>query len=376
MKQLMHRMILAVLVAQMVMPVAIAQDYGRQFDRPLIGNTGSGSSFRKSDQIQLQGESSDRSNEDALKSRGMMMTEPSMSGLMYQVHILGEVKNPGTYRITASDRLSEVLKKAGGVDEQGSERNIEVRRQGEGTRKVDILAFQTFGNLNDNPYLLDNDVVFVPLRGPTINVVGAVMRPREYELKNEKTLADVLKLAGGNSVGAAKDMPISVVRFVDGKKDVIEIKQDHADMASFAIQNGDVVFVPHMITELNKFDFDLPKLPGDNIFYPSFEDRVFVLGGVQTPGAYTFNPYYSLPQYLSLAGGTTKMATNKMNILSPDGTLTKITKKNKDSIVINPGDTVVVGERRIPPEGWLGLVMGIASFGLSTTATVLALQRY
>src|SRR3989338_2283686 len=130
MKQLISKMILAVFAVQMIVPVAIAQDYGRQFDRPLTGNTGLGSSFRRTDQLQLEQsimEQGDASSE-SLRAKGMLMTEPSMSGLMYQVHILGEVKMPGTYRITASDRLSEVLKKAGGVDEQGSERNIEVRR--------------------------------------------------------------------------------------------------------------------------------------------------------------------------------------------------------------------------------------------------------
>jgi len=149
-----------------------------------------------------------------------------------------------------------------------------------------------------------------------------------------------------------------------------------AEMRAFPIQNGDVIFVQHVITEKNNFDFDVPKLPGDNIFYPSFEDRVFVLGGVQRPGPYTFSPYYSLPQYLSLAGGTTKLSTDKISILSPEGDVTKVTKKNRNTIIINPGDTILIKERRIPPEGWVTLFMSIATFGLSTTATVLALRRY
>lgn len=367
-------MILIVLVAQMIAPVTIAQDYDRQFDRPLIGNTGSGSSFRKNDQLQLQDNKNEEST-DALRNKGMFMTEPSMSSLMYQVHVLGEVKIPGTYRIAASDRLSEVLKHAGGVDEGGSERKIEVRRQGEATKRYDLLAFQIFGDLAGNPYLLDNDVIFVPLRGPTVNVVGAVMRPREYELKNEKTLADAIKLAGGFSVGVAQKQPLRVVRFVDNEKEVTEILPDSAEFSSFLIKNGDTIYIPNVITEKNKFDYDIPKLPGDNIFYPSFEDRVFILGGVNSPGAYTFNPYYTLPQYLSLAGGTSTMSTSNIKILSPEGKTVKITKKNRNTIIINPGDTVLIGQRRIPPEGWVTLFMSIASFSLATTATVLALKE-
>src|SRR3989338_3401373 len=339
------RLILGLLIAQLAVGPLFAQDYGRGFQTPM-GGEGAGSSFRKNDMQELKGLGVVSMSEQDIMAKGQMMTEPSMSGLTYQVHVLGEIRNPGTYRITASDRLSEVLLRAGGVDEQGSQRNVEIRRQSEGTKKIDLLSFQVFGNLANNPYLLDNDVVYVPLRGSTIQVVGAVKRPRDYELKTEKTLADAIKLAGGFTVGVASRSPIRGVRFVNEKKDGIEIAYNEAGMSNFELQNGDVVFVPHMITEKNKFDYDIPKLPGDNIFYPSFEDRVFILGGVSQRNAYTFNPYYNLPQYLSLAGGTTKMSTSKINILSPDGTTTEVTKRNKNTVVINPGDTVVIGERR------------------------------
>lgn len=375
MKSFMSRIILGVLAIQLVAGPLFAQDYRRQFDRPMEGNDASGMSFRKKDIGEMQGVGSGTEQEQGVMNRGMMMTEPSMAGLTYQVHVLGEVKNPGTYRITASDRLSEVLNRAGGVNEQGSQRNIEVRRAGEMTKKVDLLSFQTFGNLANNPYLLDNDVVFVPLRKGTVQIVGAVMRPKEYELKSEKNLVDILKLAGGFSAGAAKGSPIRVMRFVDSQKSVLEISTDNTDMSNFSIQNGDVIFIPHMITEKNKFDYNVPKLPGDNIFYPSFEDRVFILGGVQTPGAYPFNPYYNLSQYLSLAGGTTKMATGKIKLMTPEGKKRKLKGKDREIAVINPGDTILVGERRIAPEGWIGLVMGVAGFGLSTLATVLALTK-
>lgn len=365
------------LVVQVISPYAFSQTSNRQFVRPLddSNNDASGLSFRKSDMEALRRGASGLDRPEDMRTKGMMMTEPSMSGLMYQVHILGEVKNPGTYRITASDRLSEVLMKAGGIGEQGSQRSIEVRRKGEGTKVVDIISFQIFGNLADNPYLLDNDVVYVPLRKNTIQVVGAVMRPREYELKSEHNLSDVIKLAGGVSVGAAKDSPIRVVRYVDGKKEIEEVNPTESEMSGFTLYGGDVIFVPHVITEKNNFDYDLPKLPGDNIFYPSYEDRVFVLGGVGTPGAYPFNPYYKVSQYLSLAGGTTNMATNKITLVTPGGKKKVLKTKEKDTAVINPGDTIFVDHRRIPPEGWLGIVMGLAGFGLSTTATVLALTK-
>lgn len=374
MKQLISKLMLMVIIFQVIVPVAIAEDRRTQIDTSM-SDFGESTSFRKRDYQQFQQQSENVMQEQKMMNKGTMMNEPSMASLSYQVHILGEIKKPGTLRITASDRLSEVLQRAGGVSDNGSQRNIEIRRQGEGTKRVDLIAFQLFGNLNDNPYLLDNDVVFVPLKIGAIQVEGAVKRPKEYELKNERTLLDAIQLAGGFSVGIAKESPIRVVRFIDDKKNVIEVASNDTEMGAFDIQNGDIIFIPHMITEKNEFDYDVPKLPGDNIFYPSYEDRVFILGGVTQPGAYPFNPYYRLSQYLSLAGGTTLMHNSKMSLISPDGKSRKLSQKDRDTIIINPGDTIKVGERRIAPEGWVSIALGIMSFGLSASATILALKK-
>lgn len=374
MKYLVSKIILGIFIFQLISAPLFAQDYERLFQRPLEGQS-SGLSFRKTDIQEMTNGGMESSIKDDMALKGQLMTEPSLSGLTYQVHILGEVKNPGTYRITASDRLSEILTKAGGIGKQGSERNIEVRRRGEGIKKVDLLRFQVFGDLSDNPYILDNDVIYVPLHENTIQVVGAVKRPRDYEIKKERFLSDAIALAGGFSVGLSANSPIRIVRFIEGKKNVLEVPVNDKDMSAFEVKNGDVIFVSHMITERNKFDYDLPKLPGDNIFYPSYEDRVFILGGVHSPNAYPFNPYYNLSQYLSLAGGTTKMFTGRMHLVTPEGKKKKIRNKDRDKMVINPGDTILVDERRIPPEGWIGIVTGLAGFGLSTTATVLALTQ-
>ncbi|MFH1654781.1 MAG: SLBB domain-containing protein [Pseudomonadota bacterium] len=364
--------ILLFLVVILVSVSSIAQSSGGRFQRPMVEEN-SNMSFRKGDGKQVMPGVPVGMDDANMMGNGNFISQGV--GLTYQVHVLGEVENPGTYRITASDRLSEVLQKAGGVNRGGSERNIEVRRQGEGSKRIDLLKFKLNGNLSQNPYLLDNDVVYIPLKKKSIQVVGAVNRPMEYEVKGERSLSDAINLAGGFSVGAAANSPIRVVRFTAGKKEVSEVPSSKAEMLKFDLQNGDVIFVPHVITEKNTFDYDVPKLPGDNIFYPSFEDRVFVLGGVNSPGAYPFNPYYKMSQYLSLSGGFSKMSTRKISVVSPEGKEKKLNTKNMDKFVINPGDTVLIGERRILPEGWVGIVLGVASFGLSATSTVLALTR-
>lgn len=302
---------------------------------------------------------------------GTTMGEASMISMGYQVHVLGEVMQPGTYRVSASDRVSEVLQRAGGLAENGSERNIELRRKGGGVQHVDLLNFVLFGKLDENPYVTDNDVIFVPLRSKVVQVVGAVKRPETYELKGETSLADVTELAGGFNAATSMDEPIRVIRYAGGKKTVDEVPIDPQGLKDFAVQNGDVVVVPNLVTKDTSFDYNVASIPGDQVFYPSYEDRVFVLGGVAFPGAYPFSPYYMVNQYISLSGGVNDRGTDHYTIISIDGK----TRKAKPNDRVNPGDTIAVKQRWMSPAAWAGFALSIASFGLSASSTIIALRR-
>lgn len=297
--------------------------------------------------------------------------EAAMVSMGYQVHVLGEVMRPGTYRVTASDRVSEIIQRAGGLADNGSERNIELRRKGGGKTYVDLLAFKLFGRLDQNPYLTDNDVVFVPLRKKVIQVAGAVKRPDYYEIRNEKTLNAVIELAGGFNAATAQKEPIRVIRFEEGEKRLEEVPIDKHTMSNFSIKNGDVIVVPNVVTKGTDFDYNVAAIPGDQMFYPSYEDRVFVLGGVAFPGAYPFSPYYTINQYVSLAGGLNDKGVDKYKVTAIDGK----THKAKPNQRVNPGDTIMVKERWMSPAAWAGFGLSFASFGLSATATVLAITK-
>ena len=302
---------------------------------------------------------------------GTTMGEAAMVSMGYQVHVLGEVMKPGTYRVVASDRVSEVIERAGGLAENGSERNIELRRKGGGVIHVDLLAFKLFGKLDQNPYVNDNDAIYVPLRKNVIQVVGAVKRPDFYELKNEKTLSDIVGLAGGfNAATAVKDS-IRVIRYEDGEKKIDEVPIEKESLRDFAIRNGDVVVVPNVVTKNTKFDYNVASIPGDQVFYPSYEDRVFVLGGIAFPGAYPFSPYYTLNQYISLAGGLNERGKRNYKVVSIEGK----THHAKASESVNPGDTIVVKESWMSPANWMSFALGVASFGLSASATIIAIRK-
>lgn len=304
---------------------------------------------------------------------GQLFQEPTFSGLSYQVHILGEVDKPGTYRIAASTRLWEAITQAGGISGQGSERRVIIQHS-EGTKsEVDLLAFKYHGKLDQNPYLLDNDVVFVPLRQNLVQVAGTVKRPGSYELRQEKTLEDLIKLAGGFTAGAALTSPIKIVRFHNGLKEVLEVGNNKDEIKKFLLADADVVVIPHILTKDKKFDYNLASFPGDNgLFYASFEERVFLIGGLSNPGAYPYSPYYSVRQYLTLAGGVTRLGRiKKMKLLTSEGETFRATPET----TINPGDTIIVPERYMPPENFVSLILGITTAILSISTTAITLTR-
>jgi len=315
-----------------------------------------------------------RGMEGGLPRRGMEGAEgtalsPTLGagGLLYQVHILGEVKRPGTYRVPASTRLSESFQLAGGIKKNGSERSIELRRGGGAGRKIDLISYRLFGRLDDNPYLMDNDVVYVPLKQKVIEVEGAVNRPGIYELKGENRVSDAIRLAGGFSQGVSRKEPIRIIRYdQDEKKQIVDVANASDELKQTELLSGDVIVVPHMFTTGHEFDYNVKELPRDNVFYPSYEDRVFVIGAVEVPGAYDFNQYYKLSNYIAMAGGLNRMAKGQIKLVRSDGTSTKL--KQDAPALINPGDTIYVPEKALSRETWISILTTMASLGLTATA--------
>ncbi len=256
----------------------------------------------------------------------------------YQIHILGQVRRPGTYRLPPSTRMAEAIDMAGGLAPKGSMRRVELRRNNRTVRSYDLFAFLKEGRLDQNPFLLDNDEVFVPIAKTVISVQGPVNRTGVIELVNETSLSDVVGLTGGYTVGILKSEPATVIRYMDGRKVIFHVAMVDADMANFEVKDGDIIVFPHVLTKGRKFDYNLAELPNDTLFYPSFNDNIFVMGAVSQPGAYPFNPFYDARHYINIAGAVRYANLKRIKILDMNGKEIKF----KEGYRLNPGDTVVV----------------------------------
>ncbi len=118
------------------------------------------------------------------------VTEPASS----YVRVAGKVGAPGLVPLDRSNRLLEILLRAGWVQDAGSE-IIYVRRAADG-KEVEIstkdLARGTIADLVLQP----GDTVFVPA-SELVYLTGAAMSPGAYPMKRDMTVSDLLAMAGG-----------------------------------------------------------------------------------------------------------------------------------------------------------------------------------
>lgn len=160
------------------------------------------------------------------------------------VNVMGNVKAPGTYTLSAFASVFHALYMAGGVDELGTLRNIKVFRNNQLISVVDIYDYILNGRLTGNVRLADNDVIIVGAYDCLVNIVGKVKRPMYYEMKKSETLSDILRYSGGFT-GDAYKKSVRVIRKTGTEFSIHNV--DEYDMPSFLVNDEDSITVDSII---------------------------------------------------------------------------------------------------------------------------------
>ena len=179
------------------------------------------------------------------------------------VSVMGEVKVPGTYTMSAFATVYNALYMAGGPNEIGTLRNVKVYRKGKLLSNVDVYDFLLNGKLSGDVRLQDNDVITVSPYEALVNITGKVKRPMFYEMKTTESAATLLRYAGGFT-GDAYTKAIRVNRKAGAGYSVFSIGE--FDMSSFKLMDEDSVSVD---STLNRY-----------------QNMVEIRGGVFRPGMY------------------------------------------------------------------------------------------
>ena len=122
----------------------------------------------------------------------------------FRLPVLGEVDHPGVVTVTAPVRASEAIEAAGGIVPGGARRGIVIRR-GSDSLRVDLVRYETGGDLSGNPLVFETDVIFVPAAGRYVEILGAVAHPGRYDLVPGDRVSDLVALSGGALPQAALD---------------------------------------------------------------------------------------------------------------------------------------------------------------------------
>lgn len=159
------------------------------------------------------------------------------------VYVIGEVKVPGFYTVSALSNITNALFVSGGPTATGSLRNIQLKRNGKIVSKIDFYDFLLSGNDNSGLRLQSGDVIFVPIVERMAAIAGNVRRSAIYEIEKNTTLENIIKLSGGLSPGAWTNK-IQISRFKDNQFHVIlDIDSISDKIPHVSIQDGDLISI-------------------------------------------------------------------------------------------------------------------------------------
>lgn len=249
------------------------------------------------------------------------------------ISVMGEVKTPGTYTLSAFATVYNALYMAGGPNEIGTLRNVKVYRNGRLLSNVDVYDFLLNGKLTGDVRLQDNDIVTVGPYEALVNIAGKIKRPMFYEMKKTESAATLLRYAGGFT-GDAYTKAIRIHRKAGQMYSVFNVGE--FDLNDFKLMDEDSVSVD---STLNRY-----------------QNTVEVKGAVFRPGMYQVGGQIcTVKALIEAADGLTENAIGQhavMHRMKKDRTLEVmsldvlgIMEGNVPDVELKNEDVIYIGSR-------------------------------
>jgi protein involved in polysaccharide export with SLBB domain len=194
-----------------------------------------------------------------------------------RVYVVGDVSAPGAYDISSLSTPLNALFKAEGVTPSGSLRNIKHFRGKQLVEDVDAYDLLLHGVRGQMEHLENGDTLLVSPVGPQVTIDGMVRRPSIYELRDEKSLEDVVELAGGI-------LPAAALQHIEVQR--LDAHEKHTMLTVDLAPNSDPDSVAKQLGAFKIQD-------GDQIHIfpiaPYNESAIFLQGHVVRPGRYSYS---------------------------------------------------------------------------------------
>jgi len=196
-----------------------------------------------------------------------------------QVTIIGAQRS-GNYNVSSLSNVLSALTEAGGPNEIGSYRAIELIRQNKVVKTFDLYAFMQSGDQSQNMGLKDRDVIKVPPYKGRIEIKGQVKRPGIFELNGTESFKQFLQYAGGFD-DTAYTAWVKVIQKNDKEKAVKDLAQNQ--FTSYQPQGGDIIQVSKILDR--------------------FQNRVKLTGAVFRPDVYELTEGMRISDLVQRADG-------------------------------------------------------------------------
>ncbi len=199
------------------------------------------------------------------------------------VLVSGGAYNPGIYTLSGNSNMLHAIGVAGGINDYGSYREINLIRNQEIIETLDMYDVLITGIYGSKTTLQSGDTIFVKPVKNIVAIDGAIKRPAKYELFKEQNLSDVVEYANG----------------LDVQADISNIYLDR-------ILDGKVKPLP--ISNIKQFK-TLPAKDGDKVFIRKHSFRsVYIDGAILKPGRYLMAEGETIDDLVEKSGGYTENA--------------------------------------------------------------------
>ena len=243
------------------------------------------------------------------------------------VSIYGEVNHPGTYTMSAFNNAMNALIAAGGPTSGGSVREIKVITEGK-EKMIDVYSFLSSPQNANDFGLRNNSVIYVPPRLNVVTLSGPVLRQGMFELKEQETLSDLIRIAGGFQKGVVLEN-YNLVRTVGLEQSLKTFGYDETENLK--------------LEDLDKISFKFSNEP--------YENYVRINGTVKFPGDYSLKPNMTLGDLLdqSKLEPYTRLDIAFLTRKKIDGTYKLLSfnlETDADSLVLENEDELIVLDQR------------------------------
>lgn len=223
-----------------------------------------------------------------------IFTDVSLSKVRtVQVNIIGQVKVPGTYSLSALSTVLNALYACGGPSRGGTFRAIRLIRNGEEIAEFDVYKYLLEGSQEGNETIKDQDLILVGAYISKISVGGEIKRPGVYEIKPNENFQDLMRYVSGFTSNAYKQN-IKLVRIEGDRRILKEI--DYTKLKTEALFDGDIINIGGILGGI--------------------KNSISITGSVLRPGDYEYTPNLTISQLINKASGINASAYLKRGLIT------------------------------------------------------------